>query len=435
MSWKGYLKTSSSVEIEGDDRREPDTLYYNINIINNNANNPSIAGDPPIRFNEVRSVPLLDDVSKYNFSIVRFNLNGGGLNLPLFIPQIDTTQSDINKTVYKLGFNLVKKFTGTGGATFTFNGYQSETIQWVTQITAYISNPPLALPLPNPPNSGKGQDLRNYYYYCYTYDHWCDLMNTTFKNAYTALQASFNTFYTANGGTSGNTFISQPPFIKYDPLTELFSIYYDVLGNFVTGSTPTGNYEQFTLYFNQNLEGLFGSAFPNNDIGDTATGEPFELLVRNNLGTNYYTPPAGSGSSGSFYVITQEYKTTSCLWSPVDAIVFSSGLMPVIPEAVGDPIYLGNSNNSGQLSNSSNFQPIITDISLDLNNASDYRQFISYLPTAEYRMSAMSSSKTSLNNIDINVFWRCRLNNELYPLTLYNLSSVSIKILFRKRKL
>ncbi|MFZ4600323.1 MAG: hypothetical protein ACOYNN_16920, partial [Terrimicrobiaceae bacterium] len=61
--------------------------------------------------------------------------------------------------------------------------------------------------------------------------------------------------------------------------------------------------------------------------------------------------------------------------------------------------------------------------------------FISYLPTAEYRMSSMTTSKTSLNNIDVSVFWRNRLDNQLYPLTLYNLSSVSLKMLFRKRNL
>ena len=434
MNSRGY-KTSSSIEMEGDNK-EPDILYYNINIINNNANNPSIGADPPIRFNETRSIPLIEDISKYNFSIVRFNMNGAGLNLPLFIPQVDTSQSDINKTVYSLGFFLTKTFTGTAGATFTFTGYQSETIEWITQVTAYITTPPLATPLPNPPNSGEGQDLRNLYYYCYTYDHWCNLMNISFQNAFAGLQVQFNAYYTANGGTGGATFTTKAPFIKYDPDSEKFSIYYDTNGNWVDGATPSGtNYEQFTLYFNQNLEGLFGGAFPNNDVGDTATGQPFELLVRNNLGTNFYTPPAGSGATGTYWVITQEYPSTSNLWSPIDAIVFSSALMPVIPEAVGDPIFLGDSNNSGQLSNASNFQPIITDIALDLINASDYRQFISYLPTAEYRMSAMTTSKTSLNNIDISVFWRCRLDNQLYPLTLYNLSSVSLKMLFRKRHL
>jgi hypothetical protein len=118
-------------------------------------------GNINIIFQHAR-VPLIDDISNYNFSIIRFNMNGAGLNLPLFIPQIDTTQSNINQTVYSLGFFLTKTFTGTAGATFTFTGYQSEIIEWVTQVTAFLSTPPLASPLPNPPNSGNGQDLRSY---------------------------------------------------------------------------------------------------------------------------------------------------------------------------------------------------------------------------------------------------------------------------------
>ena len=427
---KAYF-SNSSIKAEGGTSDEPDQLYYNINIVNNNANNPSVGSDPPIKFNETRSVPLLNDISKYDFSIIRFTLNGGGLNLPVFIPQVDITQANINKTVYSLGLSLQKTFIGTGGATFTFNGYEAQFIQWVTQVIAYITTPPTAFPLPNAPNSGAGQDLRNYYYYCYTYDHWTNLMNNTLISVFAQLQADYNTYYTANGGTGGSTFTSQVPFIKYDTDTNKFSIYYDVLGNY-TQTTPTGIYEQFGLYFNQNLEGLFGGSFPNLDVGDSPTGQPFEMVVRNYLGTNIYTPPAGSGT-GTYLVMTQEFSSTATLWSPVDAIVFSSAIMPVIPEQVGNPIYLGNDNNTGQLTNGSNFQPIITDISLDMANAYDYRSFISYLPTSEYRMSSMSHSKVSLNNIDISVFWRNRLNNELFPLTMYNLSSVSIKMLFRKR--
>jgi hypothetical protein len=31
------------------------------------------------------------------------------------------------------------------------------------------------------------------------------------------------------------------------------------------------------------------------------------------------------------------------------------------------------------------------------------------------------------------VFWKCRLDNTLYPVTMFNLSSVSIKMLFRHK--
>jgi hypothetical protein len=82
------------------------------------------------------------------------------------------------------------------------------------------------------------------------------------------------------------------------------------------------------------------------------------------------------------------------------------------------------------------FDPIITDIALDTapGGADLYRQFIYYTPIAEYRMSSMSPSKQELRNIDIQVFWKNRLNSQLYPLNMYNLSSVSIKIMFRRKQ-
>jgi hypothetical protein len=82
------------------------------------------------------------------------------------------------------------------------------------------------------------------------------------------------------------------------------------------------------------------------------------------------------------------------------------------------------------------FTPIITDIALDTaqSGADDYRQFIYYAPAAEYRMSDLSSSPQEIRNIDIQVFWKNRLDNELYPVNMYNLSSVSIKMLFRHKR-
>jgi hypothetical protein len=56
-----------------------------------------------------------------------------------------------------------------------------------------------------------------------------------------------------------------------------------------------------------------------------------------------------------------------------------------------------------------------------------------YAPTAEYRMADFQNSKTEIKNIDVQVFWKNRLNNQLYPVSMYNLSSVSIKIMFRKK--
>ena len=38
-----------------------------------------------------------------------------------------------------------------------------------------------------------------------------------------------------------------------------------------------------------------------------------------------------------------------------------------------------------------------------------------------------------IRNIDIQVFWKHRLTGELYPLLMYNQSSINVKMMFRKR--
>jgi hypothetical protein len=49
-------------------------------------------------------------------------------------------------------------------------------------------------------------------------------------------------------------------------------------------------------------------------------------------------------------------------------------------------------------------------------------------------MSDFGRSKTDIRQIDIQVFWKNRLDNQLVPITMYNLSSISLKILFRHKR-
>ena len=113
--------------------------------------------------------------------------------------------------------------------------------------------------------------------------------------------------------------------------------------------------------------------------------------------------------------------------------MFSTTVIPIIYEQIGEPAYTDNAINAGQLTGSkSAFQPIITDISLPLQSASDYRGMLYYAPEAEYRMSSFTKAKHAIHNIDIQVFFKNRLTGELFPITMFNLSSVSVKMLFRK---
>jgi hypothetical protein len=160
-----------------------------------------------------------------------------------------------------------------------------------------------------------------------------------------------------------------------------------------------------------------------------------------NNGTNVLVPPTYSAPpvvpyAGRLVVMTQDYVSTTTLWSPIESIVFTTSLLPVQNEQQAPPNREGSKNiGISTTTAQSQFQPIITDIAIDHRNgnASANRQQIYYLPTAEYRMADFQSSKTAIRSIDIKVFWKNRLDNQLYPMSMYNLSSVSIKLMFRRK--
>jgi hypothetical protein len=270
-----------------------------------------------------------------------------------------------------------------------------------------------------------------------------------------------------------------PPFITYNEDSGLFSIWGDVycfgdgatynpasVANPVTtawSATPTYYYaktggvdyqgsEVARLYFNTNMMGLFDN-FYNYYLGaETPLGFTNQILFQNLpvKGTNsnniqttstlsaFTNTVVGSnptvvGTNKQYWVMTQNYNSTSTLWNPISSIVFSSTMIPIFPEQTGTPLLYGEGNNNAPNESTSSFAPIITDISIPMERAEDYRGFLSYTPTGEYRLSSFTGSRAELRNIDIQVFWKNRINNILYPITMFNLSSVSIKMMFRKK--
>jgi hypothetical protein len=447
----------SSVEFSGqaDINGDPDIVYYNADIINDNALQQVQLGlDPVVRFQETRSTALIKDISQFYFSIVRFTMNGPNKDLPLFIPSIQLGQSDLNLTAYSVGLQLRKEVL-IGGNPFTFSGYARRFVKYRTETTAYAA---FNIQLPNPPI--ESQDIRGVYYNVYSFQHWLDLMNDTLVLTQTSadplspykttlsLQEQFQAFWTLNGGAGvAPSIISEPPTITYSD--NIFTLQFDTYGyggkdarSFGTGAA--GDEEAISLWFNTNSFGLFTN-LNNEYLGNELTGQVNNIIVSNHKGTNLYFPLSPTMTAGppptpeytgkSYYTMTQEYESNSTLWSPVSALVFTSTLIPIFPESVGEPIVYGGANDTSSANNSTSaFSPIITDIALPLNSASDYRTFIEYVPTAEYRLSAFTSSRQELRNIDVQVFWKCRLDNNLYPVRMFNLSSVSLKMMFRKKR-
>jgi len=308
-----------------------------------------------------------------------------------------------------------------------------------------------------------------------------------------AYQDTYNALYVdylAKGGVAGSfpyaTFGAfcntvYPPVMKFLATESKFDIYLDSagFGERLTTFTPVAysagppvvvglaEHLQMRLFFNANMFGLFANY--NNTYYNLPTGNLFggvvvpdgyvnEILATNKAFQNVsdfrlspysgvaplgYSPVSLDGSAITpnmigrvYYLAQQDYSSTDSLWSPVSSIVFTSTLLPVKSEATGAPVVLGAGNlGFSQATVQSAFQPIITDISLDTSsgNADSYRRFIYYAPSAEYRLSDFSSSKQDIRNIDIQVFWKNRLDNQLYPINMFNLSSVSIKVMFKHK--
>jgi len=500
------FRYSSSVETTGNST-EPDIVYYNADIIADAYDAAEVLNgidrDPPIRFQETRSSPLIGDISKYMFSIIRFTMDGAGKDLPLFIPNINDSQPDINQTTYSITLEYTVYYvhpTTAANESHLFRAqrfivYRPETVN---------------APLPNPPNSQNskgeflGQDLRGRYYFVYTYQHWLDLVNEAFNSAFydtlaavpgtshptLSISNAWAAYWVSLGGNAGNQPALQggPPNMTYEKSSNLFSVNapayccgnqaaYTAVGstpatyvaplpiyawsggnaNAVPGTlNPTANVlipsyatnllqgtELMNVFFNTDMNGLFTN-FNNIFIGDELSGRTNMLLITNKgnnlvsyLKTGAFSTTIGNGAAttdGPLLVsLQQDYESTSTLWSPISSIVFSSTMIPIFPEQTGTPLTYGEGNANTPSESTSAFTPIITDISVPMIRAEDYRSFLAYTPTGEYRLSSFTGSRSELRNIDIQVFWKNRINNILYPITMFNLSSVSIKMMFRKK--
>lgn len=413
------------------DARNPDIVFYNAEIVDGKEIDEGVGSNPPATYNEMRDTPLINDSSKYYFSIIRAQINGG-LTLPVFIPTIEPNQSNPNLTIYKIGLTLDVDYTIGTPKTQTFDA--SANIIFQPQSTTIPTPPP---PLNIPQNFGTE------YYFVYDYQHWVDLVNNTFQVIFADFNNQFQAWYLANGGSSpAPKLITTAPFMYYNSDSKRFELYCDRYGFGGADRTSNGNGadESFKLYFNSNMYGLF-SSFPNEyEGGDLAVnnqanldGYAYEILVKNQLGKNVYTNALTPSPSKTYWVVDQQWISTSTLWSPIANLSFVSTLIPIIPESTAPPIQYGQGNAVIPFSGQSAFVPLITDIVVPVSSADEYRGLITFTPTSEFRLATLINSPTEIRNLDFQIYWKNRLDGNLYPFRLFNKSSISLKCMFRRR--
>jgi len=371
-----------------------DKLYYDITFTNL-ASDQTIS--PIVNFNETRSLPFINDPEQYYLSIIRFSLDTD--SLPLFIPTIQINQPDINLTIYSVSMS-----------------YRVGPINIVHRTFIRFSPQNLIATLPAPPSQFTNglQDNTTGYYYIYTYQFWIYLINIALRECFDELTTQVNFI----GGVMPTIY---HPILEFNVSDKTGVLNADILA--FESNLPNPIF----LYFNNNLGQLF-SSFPfyiNSDTGDPE-GLNYKIAFSVFGGSTIINYPVTNPTYKAIQC-WQEYSTTS-IWCPVQSVVFTSTLLPVVSNQLSNPIILNNGQNISSNGNNGNFAQVLTDMIADGNN---YKPFIYYTPSAEYRLLELIGN-SPLYTVDIQIYWKDR-RGQLIPFRLIPNGTATIKLLFTKR--
>jgi len=410
---------------------QPSQIYYDLDVVN--TIQPSLttaqsSQENRLTFTEVRSSPILDNPSDYFLSIIRFSLDTAGA-MPLFIPQIElqntTGASPWNNTVYYVSVEYNPP-TAPGDRLISKKRViyvpQSNTIP--TPSAVPVSLDEATLP----------------YYWINNIQAFICMINEALKDAYADIIAQA----TAGSITLPATWaVGKEPYLLWDAQSAKATLVAQA-DLFTQECLNVGSAVGF-VYFNNPLFTLFSSfqavhnyTYQANPLSVNDGEANYLLKVFNKKGgsLNNYVPAnvdasgniVGSGPPYNAFFMEQPYSTGATL-CPIQSLVFTTTLLPVLPQLVSIPRVL--SNNNGSIGQNDNLSNEITDLVVNLVNGTEYFPNVLYLPTAEYRLIDLQSN-SPLYGIQISVAWK-----DVYGIThdfyLQNGCSCSLKIMFRKK--
>lgn len=376
------LQFRSSLDVS-----QPIHIYYDLDILNNDAQSNS--KPLPLKFEEVRNNPFLSVPENYYLSVARFQIQTGD-TLPVFVPQVMLGQNDINKTIYSI--------------TLKYKTYEyQQFIQFIPDdLTESLPLPPLDF-----------QDFTNQYYYCSSYQLWIEMVNIGFKSCLAGLK----NLVVAGGDTLPS---ENPPFMEFDPQNLVAILDADEAGYERTLTNP------IQIYFNSPMYNLF-STFPAILQGyiNVQNGKNYLLTIFNNNDTNILNLPS--------YNVIQSYQegSTVALMNPVQSIVFTTSLLPVIPSNVSQPRIFGLNSPLANFGNNANVAPVITDFVVPVDALNRYRPNIVYTPSAEYRLFNLYGN-SPISAIELSAYWKDQFG-QLHPIYLNSGCGASIKLMFRRK--
>lgn len=382
---------------------QPSHMYYDIVIANTHSINEQ---EPYLRFNEKRTVPLLQHPENYKLSIVRFMCDTHTLPLmqPTIMNRLDQEKyfpndTNMNRTVYSI--------------TIEKNG--------VDRIQQYLTFTPQDMTLTQPTtfNADGSVDYLTGYYNIYSYEHFISMCNTAIKDILSSELAGLMFNYPVNEPI--------PSFI-YDANSKKISLQAS------TNLWNSNDASDYKIYVNTALYRLLNSMPAQYvNVHDPGWGRNY-LLDTYNHANNIVTVINYDTLNGSvnntlgkdFYFISQEYSTVEN-WSPVSSIAFTSSNLNVEGTAVsalheyidGHEVVEGQPNRAVSM---------ITDIA----SPSNYLPGIYYASQNNRWIDLKNSGP--IKDINIEVFWVSK-RAELHPMRLSAGGSCTMKLLFQKKNL
>jgi len=341
-----------------------DIIYYNISIENNTREKKIL------KYEDTRTGVILEDPSKYQVAVARFNVPGIDIPITIF---------DDNEDLY---------------VRLTYDGHA------INQRVIYISR--------------KTSDARKttYEQAIYSINQYLDIVNHAYKLAIEELAVICPTFPPIDPST-GIPAIVLPPIFEYSPTTRLISFYvegefYNIANN--PGSAYVGVLMNLALY---SKFSTFDSYAVRNEIiykppPLQSYSEKFQQLI---IRTSFE-----ESSVPGFIKITQEYDSLS-LMNDAHTIVFESAALPLSTEYIPPSSSARNSSRS-----------IITDFLIP--GVSNDRSDIQFTGSGlELRWIDLVSD-IPLRSIDMTGYWQNK-SGQLFPLFVPEYDLFTCKLAFR----
>ena len=124
------------------------------------------------------------------------------------------------------------------------------------------------------------------------------------------------------------------------------------------------------------------------------------MTVLDTRGINYKLVKLANGTTYTFIQMHQDISSVP-LWNPIASIVFCSTMLPTVPTQTSKPNIISNNiNNFSSGGDNSNIANILSDFEIAIDSVNQYRPFLLYAPSAEYRLIDLFSG-SDLNRLNI----------------------------------